>query len=105
MFEKRNNVRSGKNQKEMIKLVALIAKNSSVHENAQDSHSETENISVPRTSTSVKTNTTTSITAPMNSRNIMLARNRFQTKNCLFDGTLLFQSSLNRFLFEERELY
>ena len=34
------------NQKEMMKLVAPIAKKSSVHQNAQDSDSEIENISV-----------------------------------------------------------
>ena len=53
----------------MMKLVAPIAKKSSVHQNAQDSDSETENISVARTSTPVKTNTTISKTTSVNSRN------------------------------------
>ena len=53
----------------MIKLVASITKKSSAHQNAQDSNSETENISVARTSTPVKTNTATSKTTPVNSRN------------------------------------
>ena len=39
------------NQKEMVRLVAQLAKKSSVHQNAQDSYSETKNISVARTST------------------------------------------------------
>ena len=42
------------NQKEMIKLIAPKAKKSSVHQNARDSDSETEHISVARTSTPVK---------------------------------------------------
>ena len=50
------------NQKEMMKLVAPIAEKSSVHQNEQDSDSETENISVAPTSTPVKTNTATSKT-------------------------------------------
>ena len=37
------------NKKEMIKLVAPITTKSSAHQNAQDSDSETENISVART--------------------------------------------------------
>ena len=58
MFEKKIISDLGKmlaeNQTEMMKLVAPIAKKSSVHQNAQDSDSETENISVARTSTPVK---------------------------------------------------
>ena len=57
------------NQNEMMKLVARTTKKSSAHQNAQDSDSETENISVARTSTLVKTNTATSKTTPINSRN------------------------------------
>ena len=57
------------NQKEMMKLVARISKKSSAHQNAPDSDSGTENISVARTPTLVKTNTTTSETTPVNSRN------------------------------------
>ena len=57
------------NQKEMMKLIAPMAKKSSAHQNVQDSDSETENISVARTSTPVKTNTATSKTTPINSCN------------------------------------
>ena len=66
------------NQKEMMKLVAPITKKkSSTHQNAQDSDSETENISVARTLTPVKTNTAASKTTPINSHNtkkIMIIR-------------------------------
>ena len=51
-----------------MKLRAPTTQKSSAHQNAQDSDSETENISVARTSTPVKTNTTTSKTTPLNSR-------------------------------------
>ena len=60
------------NQKEMMKLVAPITKRSSAHQNAQDSDSQTENISVARTSTPVKTNTAIPKTTPINSRNKMV---------------------------------
>ena len=56
------------NQKEIMKLVAPSAKKSSAYLNAQDSDSETENISVARTSTPVKTNTAATRTTPINSR-------------------------------------
>ena len=59
------------NQKEMMKLVALITKRSSTHQNAQDSDSETENIAVARTSTPVKTNMAASKTTPINNRNMV----------------------------------
>ena len=51
------------NQKEMMKLIVPT------HQNVQDSDSKTENISVARTSTPLKTNTATSKTTPINSRN------------------------------------
>ena len=58
------------NQKEMLKLIAPLNKKQNVLINAQDSDSETENVSVARTSTPVKThNTTNSKTTPVNSRN------------------------------------
>ena len=59
------------NQKERMKPVAPIDKKSSAHQNAQDADSETENISVARTSTPVKTNTTVSKTTPANCRNMV----------------------------------
>ena len=65
------------NQKEMMKLVAPITKKSSAHQNAQDSDSETENISVARTSIPVKTNTTAPKNTPKNSRN-NIGENFFQ---------------------------
>ena len=65
-------------QKEIMKLVALSAKKSFAHLNAQDSDSETENISVARTSTPVKTNTAAPKTTPINSRN---TPNRHLAKN------------------------
>ena len=58
-----------KNQKEMMEHVVPFIKKSSDHQNIQDTDSETENISVTRTSTPVKTNTATSKTTPINSRN------------------------------------
>ena len=58
------------NQKEMLKLIAPLNKKQTVHMNVQDSDSETENVSVARTSTPVKThNATNSKTTPINSRN------------------------------------
>ena len=60
------------NQKEMLKLIAPLNKKQNVLINAQDSDSETENVSVARTSTPVKThNTTNSKTTPVNSRNMV----------------------------------
>ena len=47
------------NQKEMLKLIAPLNKKQPVCPNVQDSDSEPENISVARTSTPVKINTTT----------------------------------------------
>ena len=62
------------NQKEMLKLIAPLNKKQNVLANAQDSDSETENVSVARTSTPVKThNTTNSKTTPVNSRNTYVA--------------------------------
>ena len=61
------------NQKEMLKLIAPLNKKQNVLANAQDSDSETENVSVARTSTPVKThNTTNSKTTPVNSRNMVI---------------------------------
>ena len=58
------------NQKEMLKLIAPLNKKQNVLINAQDSDSETENVSVARTSTPVKThNMTNSKTTPVNCRN------------------------------------
>ena len=58
------------NQKEVLKLIAPLNKKQNVLANAQDSDSETENVSVARTSTPVKAhNTTNSKTTPINSRN------------------------------------
>ena len=60
------------NQKEMLKLIAPLNKKQNVLANAHDSDSETENVSVARTSTPVKThNTTNSKTTPINSRNMV----------------------------------
>ena len=42
------------NQKEMLKLIAPLNKKQTVHMNVQDSDSETENVSVARTSTPSK---------------------------------------------------
>ena len=56
------------NYKEMFKLTAPLNKKHLVHPNEQDSDTETENISVARTSTPIKTNAT-SKTTPSNSRN------------------------------------
>ena len=61
------------NQKEMLKLIAPLNKKQTVHMNVQDSDSETENVSVARTSTPVKTHTATnSKTTPINSRNSII---------------------------------
>ena len=57
------------NQKEVLKFIAPLSKKQPIHSNDQDSDSEPENISVARTSTPVKTNTTSSKTTPSNSRN------------------------------------
>ena len=59
------------NQKGMMKLIVDVTKKSPAHRNIQCSDSETENISVARTSTPVKTNTATTKTTPMNSRNMV----------------------------------
>ena len=60
------------NQKEMLKPIAPLNKNQTVHMNVQDSDSEPENVSVTRTSTPVKIHTATnSKTTPVNSRNMV----------------------------------
>ena len=64
------------NQKEMLKLIAPLNKKQTVHMYVQDSDSETENVSVARTSTPVKTHTATnSKTTPINSRNKVFREN------------------------------
>ena len=68
------------NQKEMLKLIAPLNKKQNVLINAHDSDFETENVSVARTSTPVKThNTTNSKTTQVNCRNTNLDRNPAQT--------------------------
>ena len=58
------------NQKEMLKLKAPLSKKRPIHLEDRDTDSEPENISVARTSTSVKiTTATNSKTTPVNSRN------------------------------------
>ena len=58
------------NQKERLKLIAPLIKKQTVHMNVQDSDSDLENVSVTRTSTTVKIHTATnSKTTPVNSRN------------------------------------
>ena len=59
------------NQKEMMKLIVPMTDKKSVHQNIQDSDSETENICAARMSTPVKTNTATTKTTPINSRNMV----------------------------------
>ena len=69
------------NQKEMLKLIAPLNKKQNVLANAQDSDSETENVSVVRTSTPVKThNTTNSKTTPINSRNTWILVSHYTKK-------------------------
>ena len=65
------------NQKEVMKLVGPVAEKPSTLRNVQDSDSESENISVARTSTPVKVNTVTTKTTPVKSRSS-------QTKRFLF---------------------
>ena len=57
------------NQKEILKLIVTLNEKHPDLSNEQDSDTETENISVARTSTPVKTNTAVSKTTPINSRN------------------------------------
>ena len=59
------------NQKEMLKLMALLSKKRPVRLD-QNSDSEPENASVARTSSPVKSNATNSKTTPINSPNINL---------------------------------
>ena len=60
------------NQKEMLKLIALVSKKRPISSNTQDSDSDQENISVARTSTPVKTQiATSSKTTPVSSRNMV----------------------------------
>ena len=59
-----------KNQEEIMKLVAPVIKKSLVYQNTHDFDSETENISVVRTSNPVK-NTAISKTVPVNSCNMV----------------------------------
>ena len=71
------------NQKEMLKLIAPLNKKQTGHVNVQDSDSETENVSVPRTSTPVKThNAANSKTTPINSRNRYLYVNSKTRSSC-----------------------
>ena len=61
------------NQNEIFKLIAPLNKKHSVSSNIHDSDSESENISVARTSTPVKAHTATSSkTTSNNSRNTCL---------------------------------
>ena len=56
----------------MLKLIAPFSKKRPIHLEDRDSDSETENISVARTSTPVKISTTTKFkTTPVNSRNMV----------------------------------
>ena len=57
------------NQKEMPKLLAPMTKNTSDYHALENFDSAPENISVARTSTTVKTKATTSKTTPINSCN------------------------------------
>ena len=66
------------NQKEMLKVIALLNKKQPVCPNVQDSDSEPESISLARTSTPVKINTATiPKTTPNNSRNSNFNRCHF----------------------------
>ena len=56
------------NQKEMLKLIAPMAKKPSEHQALENSDSEPGNSTVARTSTPVKTKATTSKATPINSR-------------------------------------
>ena len=62
-------------QKETMRVVVPSDKNLSAHLKAQDSDFETENISVARMSTPVKTNTAAPKTTPINSRNRNIEKN------------------------------
>ena len=64
------------NQKKMLKLIAPMSKK---RPSNQDSDSESENISVARTSTPIKTNATSSKTTPSNSH--------YMVKGVLNDST------------------
>ena len=69
------------NQKELLKLIALLSKKRPIWTNDQESDSEPENISVARTSTPVKTTTATSSrTTPVNSRNSDRQNKNFENK-------------------------
>ena len=58
------------NTKEMLKLIAPLSKKRPIRTEDQDTDSESDNVSVARTSTPVKTLTATnSKTTPVNSRN------------------------------------
>ena len=87
------------NQKEMLKLIAPLNKKQNVPINAQDSDSETENVSVARTSTPVKIhNTTNSKTTPINSRNTLIPKSHKKTRklnnNCKKLSKIIFQKCL-----------
>ena len=72
------------NQKELFKLIAPLNKKQTIHLNDQNSDSESENVSVTRTSTPFKTHTATnSKTTPVNSRNNNISRTVALNKKCL----------------------
>ena len=61
------------NQKEILKLIAILSKKRPIHLKDRDPDSEPENISVARTSTPVKITTATNFkTTPVNSRNKLI---------------------------------
>ena len=57
------------NQKEMLKLIAPTVKKTSTIQNVKNSSSEPESVLPNTSSTPIETNTTTSKTTPVNSRN------------------------------------
>ena len=67
------------NLKKMLKLIALMTKKPSDYQVLETSDSEPENIFMARTSTPVKTKTTSTKTTPINMRNIICRRNQAGT--------------------------
>ena len=73
------------NPKKMLKLIAPLNKKQPVCSIIRDSDSDSENISVARTSTPVKTHTATSSkTTPVNTRNRFDSKTTWAYFNCTF---------------------
>ena len=79
-------------QKEMLKLKAPVVKKPTIHQNLEDSDSETENKHPASTLTPIKSKATTFKITPISSRNKMNQNFLFVEFLCIFSVHWLFLS-------------